>query len=194
MTARAPHMTSSMLSPQSALITESAERFAELYAQMEQEIEPGGVVERMFVADVATLTWEILRYQRCKTAIINMEFVEALKTLLLWFTSEHGRMPAHEQIHKLASRWFSDTDAREEISELLKQFGLDETAIEAEAIRKSSAALETIDRMLTLAEARRSRALRSIAEYREDFAKRLERHSDRIIEQHDLVRLEHQPE
>jgi hypothetical protein len=45
-----------------------------------------------------------------------------------------------------------------------------------------------------LAEARRNRALRSIAEYRGDFAKRLERHSDKIIEQHDLVRLEHQSE
>jgi hypothetical protein len=103
-------------------------------------------------------------------------------------------MPDHEQIDELANRWFSDTDAREEISELLKQFGLDETAIEAEAIRTSSADLETIDRMLTLAEARRNRALRSIAEYREDFAERLERHSDKLIEQHDLVRLEHQSE
>ena len=109
-------------------------------------------------------------------------------------TREYGKMPDHEQIDELANRWFSDTDAREEISELLKQFGLDETAIEAEAIRTSSADLETIDRMLTLAEARRNRALRSIAEYREDFAERLERHSDKLIEQHDVVRLEHQSE
>jgi hypothetical protein len=190
-TAPAPHKTSAWPWGAPVLITESAEQFADLHGQLEQEIEPRGMVERMFVSDIATLTWEILRHQRCKTAIINMEFIEALKILLLRLMSEHDRMPAHKQIHDLATRWFTHKDARDEILELLKQFGLDEVAIEAEAIRKSSADLETIDRMLTMAEARRNRILRSVAEYREDLAKRLKHRSDFLIEQNDLVRLEH---
>jgi hypothetical protein len=190
-TAPAPYKMSAWPCSSPVLITESAEQFADLHGQLEQEIEPRGIVERMFVSDIATLTWEILRLQRCKTAIINMEFIEALKILLLRLMSEHDRIPAHKQIHNLATRWFTHKGARDEILELLKQFGLDEAAIEAEAIRKSSADLETIDRMLSTAEARRNRILRYVPEYREHLAKRLKQRSDLLIEQNDLAQLEH---
>jgi hypothetical protein len=61
---------------------------------------------------------------------------------------------------------------------LLGQFGLDERAIEAEAIKGSSADLTAIDKMLSLLEARRRQALRSIALHREELARTLERRSD----------------
>src|SRR6516164_7836551 len=115
MTARAPDQASAMLPGSAVLITESAERFADLHAELTREIAPRGVIERMFVSDIATLTWDILRYQRCKAAIINMEMIESLKLLLLRLTSEHGKIPAHEQIHDLATRWFTHKDVQEEV-------------------------------------------------------------------------------
>jgi len=74
--------------------------------------------------------------------------------------------------------------------ELLRQFGLDERAIEAEAIKSSSADLIATDKMLTLLEATRRQALRSIAQYRDELAERLERRSDLILDQENLVQLE----
>jgi len=52
------------------LITESKEDFASLNGALEQEIEPRGIVERIYVAEIAYLVWEILRLRRCKVAIM----------------------------------------------------------------------------------------------------------------------------
>ena len=64
------------------LITESAEDFASLSAALAQTIKPRDVVEQMYVDEIAALSWEILRYRRCKAAIINAAFKGALEDLL----------------------------------------------------------------------------------------------------------------
>src|ERR1035437_9945981 len=80
------------------LITESAEDFASLSAALAQEIKPRGIVERMYVAEIAALVWEILRFRRCKAAIINTEFEDALLSLL----------------NRLAGHTYPNTPEREE--------------------------------------------------------------------------------
>ncbi|HKH02313.1 MAG TPA: hypothetical protein VKB08_16540, partial [Bradyrhizobium sp.] len=77
----------------------------------------------------------------------------------------------------LAFAWFTDPNA-----EILGRFHLDETAIEAEAVKSLMPELEVLDRMLMTLEVRRNRALRGIADYRVSFAKRVQQGSDRIIE------------
>ena len=42
----------------------------------------------------------------------------------------------------LAQSWFTDEEAKKQVSEILSRFDLDESAIEAEAIRTSTADLE----------------------------------------------------
>jgi len=71
------------------------------------------------------------------------------------------------------------------------QFKLDESAIEAEAIRRSSSDLELLDRMLTSLESRRDKALGCVAEYRASLAQQLWESTDRIIDGKDVLRLEH---
>ena len=143
----------------------------------------------MDVADIAELHWDILRLRRCKVAIINSELRPALASLL----DRLSRKPADPQegdllysmsaeAENLAKQWFADKAGKKQVSELLGQFQFDEFAIEAEAIRRSAADLEKIDRMLASLELRRNRVLRHIAEYREVFARRLRESSDRIIE------------
>jgi hypothetical protein len=63
---------------------------------------------------------------------------------------------------------------------VLREFELDETAIEAEAIRKSAEDLERIDRLLAPSEVRR-KALFCVAQYRGDFSALLRETSDRMI-------------
>src|SRR6476619_4047365 len=70
------------------LITESAEEFAALNAALMEEIKPRGTIERLYVADVAALVWEILRLRRCKVAIVNTAFKNALSEIVYRLADE----------------------------------------------------------------------------------------------------------
>ena len=74
--------------------------------------------------------------------------------------------------------------------ELLHRFGLDDSAIEAEAVRQCAIDVERIDRLLASLESRRNKALRCIREYRDGFARRASERTDKIIEAQAIPRLE----
>ena len=172
------------------LITELEEDFASLSAALEQEIKPRGTIERMYVAEIAYLVWEILRLRRCKVVIINTAFKHALERLL-------DRLIGHvnsdgtegEERAALVNDWISEPHTKGEVSELLGEYHLDESAIEAEAFRRRAADLERLDRSLALAEVRRDKALRCIAEHRQNLAKHLQQATDRILDDDDVPRL-----
>ena len=64
------------------LITESADEFDALRDAFEREIKPRGIIEQMYVHDICSIVWEILRLRRCKVVIINVAFSRALEDLL----------------------------------------------------------------------------------------------------------------
>src|SRR6516164_4573979 len=175
------------------LITESAEEFEALRDAFEQEIKPRGIIEQMYVHDISAIVWEILRLRRCKVVVINSAFRSALQDLLTQLLKEPGQYDWHVQneAQALAQGWFTDKEAKKQVSEILSRFDLDESAIEAEAIRRSSADLELLDRMLTSLESRRNKALGCVAEYRASLAHQLRETADRIIDGNDVLRLEH---
>jgi hypothetical protein len=116
----------------------------------------------------------------------------ALKVLLTQFLRENDYADfVEDNADDIARKWFTDQRIKKILSELLGQFQLDESAIEAEAIRRSSADLELIDRMLASLESRRNKALRCIGEYRDSLARQLRESTDRIIDGKDVLRLEH---
>ena len=175
------------------LITESAEEFAALNAALMEEIKPRGIIERLYVDDIATLVWEILRLRRCKVAIVNTAFKNALSEIVYRLADEPEQgTPERESYETTLDDWFSKPEARKAVLELLAEFRLDEAAIEAEAIRSVFSELEVLDRMLTLQESRRNRALRSIADYRDGFAKQVREVSNRVIEADPVIKLENQ--
>ena len=65
------------------LITESADEFGALCDAFEREIKPRGLIEQMYVHDICSIVWEILRLRRCKVVIINSTFRTALEHLLV---------------------------------------------------------------------------------------------------------------
>jgi hypothetical protein len=95
-----------------------------------------------------------------------------------------------DEAEALAHAWFTDQEAKKQVSETLSRFDLDESAIEAEAIRRSSSELELLDRMLTSLESRRNKALGCVAEYRASLAHQLRDSTDRIIDGKGVLRLE----
>jgi hypothetical protein len=95
-----------------------------------------------------------------------------------------------DEAEALAQAWFTDEAAKKQVSEILSQFDLEESAIEAEAIRKSSPGLELLDRMLSSLESRRNKALCCVAEYRASLAHQLRESADRIMDGKGVLRLE----
>jgi septal ring factor EnvC (AmiA/AmiB activator) len=174
------------------LITESAEEFDALRDAFEREIKPRGIIEQMYVHDICSIVWEILRLRRCKVVIVNAAFSSALENLLVQLR-EPGQLDfqVRDKAGRLAHAWFTDKETKKQVSETLSRFDLDESAIEAEAIRKSSSDLELLDRMLSSLESRRNKALGCVAEYRASLAHQLRESADRIIDGKDVVRLEH---
>jgi hypothetical protein len=63
-----------LLSAPPLLMSESADEFASLRTALELEIKPKGIVEQIYVDDIAAIVWEIRRLRRCKTSIINTGF------------------------------------------------------------------------------------------------------------------------
>ena len=177
------------------LITEAADEFDALRDAFEQEIKPRGIIEYMYVHDISSIVWEILRLRRCKVVIINAAFRTALEILLVHLLKQPGQYE-HEvrgEAQVLAEAWFTDKEVKKQISEMLNQFELDESAIEAEAIRKSSSDLELLDRMLTSLESRRDKALGCVVQYRASLAHQLRESADRIIDGNGVLRLEDAP-
>jgi hypothetical protein len=174
------------------LITESADEFDALRDAFEQEIKPRGIIEQMYVHDISSIVWEILRLRRCKVVIINAAFRGALENLLEQLLGQANEDPfeVQDEAQTLAQAWFTDQEAKKQVSEILSGFELDESAIEAEAIRRSSSDLELLDRMLTSLESRRNKALGCVAEYRASLGHQLRESADRIIDGKGVLRLE----
>jgi hypothetical protein len=165
------------------LITESAAEFYSIHAALNREIRSRGIIEQMYVADIAQLVWEILRLRRCKASIINLAFRAALEKLGFQFLRAPGQFESvRDEAEELADEWFSNDDAKKKMSDLLASFDLDESAIEAEAIRSSAADIELLDKLLASLESRRDKALRRIAEYRNDFGREMRKASKAIID------------
>ena len=141
---------------------------------------------------MSTIVWEILRLRRCKVVIINSAFRSALEHLLVQLLRQPGQYEFQLQdgAQTLAHAWFTDQEAKKQVSETLSRFDLDESAIEGEAIRRSSSDLELLDRILTSLESRRDKALGCVAEYRASLAHQLRESADRVIDGKGVLRLE----
>jgi hypothetical protein len=163
------------------LITESKDDFKRIRQALADEIKPRGILEQMYLEDIAYLSWEVLRLRRARTGITNAAWRDALESILEQCLREPGRYAVGGEARKLAHDWFTDSNAKKQVVEVLRRFGLDESAVEGEAIRKSADDLERIDRLMASAEARRDKALVCIAQYRGDFGALLRESSNRLV-------------
>jgi hypothetical protein len=169
------------------LINESADEFASLRKGLKSEIKPEGVIEQMYVDDFATLIWEILRLRRYKTMIINNSRLAALRGILKQLLCRRDYDQPYDKDldgEDLARSWFDNKKkkAQTRVAKLLRQFQMDEGAIEAEAFRLCAEDLERLERMLTTLEFRRDKTLRSIREYRQILSKQLQQAGNRILD------------
>jgi hypothetical protein len=170
-------VTVALRSKPPVLRSESADEYTSLHKTLVEEIRPQGAIEAVYVEEITDLIWEIKRLRNCKVSVIHQMSRPALKSLLT------GLLPAaqHIKAQALTDRWFEDVAAKEEVSEFLKRFDLDESAIEAEAIKLASEQLEWLDKSLVSAGSRLDKALRFVKSYRAGFIDDVRRHSDRLL-------------
>src|SRR5215470_16527700 len=83
------------------LITESPDEFDAVRDAFEREIKPRGIIEQMYVHDVSSIVWEILRLRRCKVVIINSAFRSALQTLLRQLLRQPGEYDVGDEAEAL---------------------------------------------------------------------------------------------
>jgi hypothetical protein len=173
------------------LATERKQEFDELLEALEQDLKPRGAVEEMYVAHLANCIWEISRLRRAKAAIINLAFKDALSGVLYRLMGSATRgTPKREE---LSNGWFHDAETKNIVLTLLKLHSLDETVIEAEAIRRTASELEKLDQMIAVQEARLKKVLRAITDFRESFADRARTAASNLIEAAPVTRLEKRP-
>jgi hypothetical protein len=165
------------------LQTEDAAAFVRMVEGIRRDVEPRGLVEDMYVGDIACIIWEMLCLRRYRAALINGEFRAAVAAVAQEMmersgdaTAAHGR-----RVADLARRWFSDADAREEVRTLLRRFNLDETAIEARAIWRAGPRIADLEMRQAALENRRDKALAGIARFRADFSRQMRMSLDRIL-------------
>jgi hypothetical protein len=192
MNSSAEQHSGGLLSMPPLLTTESPDQFASLCEDLEQAIQPNNVIERTYVHDIATLIWEILRFRRYKTIMIDNHRRDALRGILVQLLCDDDYDQPYDKMldaKDLACSWFDSKKAQARVTKLLRKFQMDEAAIEAEAFQSCFENIERLDRMLTALEFRRDRALRFIAEYRQLLSKQLRQAGDRILDNDDVPRL-----
>jgi hypothetical protein len=147
------------------LVTESADEQAKLYQAVEREMMPMGFIDAMYVANIVSIVFEIARYEACKVELINMTMRQVWQELM----SPPRGAPEQQP---------SDCVAVSTISQLQ----LNESHIQAEAIRRCAKDLERLNRLIDSLEMRRTRALRMSVEYREDWGRLLQKSTGQVMD------------
>jgi len=181
---RRPRQRLALEKPSPVLITESADEFLSLHDALKDEFKPHGTVEEFMVEEMAALMWEIRRYRRTKTNILNSAYRSALGNLLRSVCREPGlAVFGIDEKEELAHQWFgNDQNAKHVVLQKLAYFGLDEHAIEAEAMRIRAPDLEKFDRLLASREWRLDKALLSFAEFRGGLRRQLRETAEKLID------------
>jgi hypothetical protein len=160
------------------LSTESKAEFDALDSSLRKEIKPRGVIERIYTDNFIERVWDLTRLARVKIAIYNLAIRKALYDVLV---EELGELEGGQETVKYLDGWLNDPEIKQEISDMLAKYNLDESAIEAGAFRQCCREFELIERLIVSAELRRERALHNLAFYREGLALQLESKASEVM-------------
>jgi hypothetical protein len=148
------------------LVSESQWRYTALRDATLEQLKPRDFIEQMWAAEIIQGEWEMLRLRRFKSLIITSARRPALQNLLdLLMQGSAGK-----DIDDLADRFFSNKDVRRKVGAILRDFGLTEANIDAEAFRQSLGDLAEINRRLDELGSRRDRILQRLEDHRAGLA------------------------
>jgi hypothetical protein len=148
------------LGPLPLLPGESAQDYQNLTDHLSADVRPKDTIEEIFLRDVIDLTWEVMRLRRLRDAFLAANVSEGLRSVLPTITD----IAIAED---LVEGWkLRKPKAMKSIDDYLASHGLTMDAAHAETFARFSQEMETINRLLTGAEARRNQTLREIERHR----------------------------
>jgi hypothetical protein len=173
------------------LPTESAEQFESEHLAFENAIKPRDKIEQMLVEDISYQNWKISQRRRFAFAIFKAALIEALYDLL---TRQLGVLNS-SKAQILVGRWAEgEAAARAEVVEILGRYGLDETAIDAEAFNRCCGKLAVVEQSEASHASRRDKILPNLAFYREMAARQSREEKNLSLEDDQPARIEHSKE
>jgi hypothetical protein len=148
------------------LVSESQWRYTAFKNATLEQLKPRDLIEHMWAAEIIQGEWETLRLRRFKSQIVTSARRPALQNLLHLLLQNN----ASEDIDDLAERFFSNKEVRRKVGAILRNFGLTEANIDAEAFRQSLSELAEINRRLAELGSRRDRILQRMEDHRAGLA------------------------
>jgi hypothetical protein len=143
-------------------------------------LKPKDVIEEILADDYVRAIWDIQRYRRIKSALIDSVRTVALMNVLALMKGD--LVGGGKEEREVAVEWFDNPDGRDRIRALLRSRDLSEVAIDAEAVRLRLQELEKLDVRIASAQNCRDRMLQQFADYRSS-----------VSFQNDVAILEHAP-
>ena len=134
--------------------------YNELLAQVTAAVNPADMLETMFVHDVVNHEWEVRRLRRYKAELLHASAYRGVRTVL---TTCLG----WQEAKALAEAWRERKPAAlNKVDQILAGHGLSTDTAFAETLVIRLAEIERIDRLLTVAEKRKTTALREMDRHR----------------------------
>jgi hypothetical protein len=159
--------------PSPVLQGEEESTYQELLAQITSALQPSDILERMWIREIADLSWEALRWRRLKGNLFSATLYQGVDRAIRPIMAgqkhqEFDRMDSFMVFQpSLAQRWAAKEEAAiTEVGELLETGGLDMEAAHAHTLVYNLESIERIERLAASAEARRNAALRELQRYR----------------------------
>jgi len=151
---------------------EDAEAFDALYAAVKAELNPKGLIERLWVQDFVFLHWEVLRYRRLKSRLLSLGSRGAMMRILINIDEPLNTDHNYDvKFNKITNDWMEgNKEAVQYINTTLERDGGGQDAVAAQALAMNLDKVECIDRLMMAAEQRRDRMLRDLEERRADIA------------------------
>jgi hypothetical protein len=152
------------------LAHENPESYYALLNQIAARVNPQDSFEWIWIKDYVDIAWEILRYRRAKSQILDFGCGRALASVAESVCGETDLLGL--QAEHLRSKWFANEDGKAEVKAFLTEHGLNTDSLVGQAMLARVNELEKIEAMLASAERRRDGVLREIEHHR-DFSRRL---------------------
>lgn len=167
---------------------ESAADYEAFRQGCHKAIEPKDEIERVWLGDFITYTWEAQRLRRMKTVFLPTARKEAVETLVKQFG---GEIVNSTKAKEISEKWsISDPDHLNYVESLLEQHGLTLDTIMAQVIVKNLKTLVDIDQLIASYDYRRDASLRELEKRRDMLAKRAREFAESLVEEANPVIVE----
>lgn len=170
-----PRDLGSLFAKRPLVLGEAEADYDELLSKVTLAVRPANAIEAILVKDVVDLMWESQRLRRLKASLLMTAAKQALIRHLRTLRDLDTGKPVTPDGAELTAICClqGDEESVKEVKEILSDHGLDFDSVMAEALSNELAKVDTIDRMIAAADARRSKALTEIERSREALARRL---------------------